>query len=146
MSALQIRLVKKYGYSPQEVLEAIQSLYEKKLTTYLRSDCEYLPENQYEEAAEILGHLKDLSVKGFAARVKKADTSIRSKAWNDKKISAYHAIIPTRIRIDFEKLVETEQNYILSAKGGASSNMAGKKFMEMSAMRKLTRKNLSYRH
>ena len=116
MSVLQIEAGKKYGYSPQEVLDAMQSLYEKKLTTYPRSDCEYLPENQYEDATEIIGHLKDLPVKGFAALVKKADTSIRSKAWNDKKISAHHAIIPTRIRADFEKLVEAEKNlYLLVA-------------------------------
>lgn len=94
----------------------MQSLYEKKLTTYPRSDCEYLPENQYEDAAEILEHSKDLPVKGFAALVNKADTSILSKAWNDKKISAHHAIIPTRIRADFEKLAEAEQSlYLLVA-------------------------------
>ena len=86
----------------------MQSLYEKKLTTYPRSDCEYLPENQFADSKEILGHLKDLP--NFSELVRNADTSIHSKAWNDKKISAHHAIIPTRIKADFENLNAVEQN------------------------------------
>ena len=113
LSALQIEAGKRYGYSPQEVMNAMQNLYEQKLTTYPRSDCEYLPENQYEDATEILGHLKNLPVKGFAALVDKADTSIRSRVWNDKKISAHHAIIPTRIRATFENLSEIERRLYL---------------------------------
>lgn len=116
LSTLQIEAGKRYGYTPQEVLDAMQSLYEKKLTTYPRSDCEYLPENQYEEAVEILKHLRNLSVPEFAALVKKAEPTIRSKAWNDQKISAHHAIIPTRIEADFETLPETEQKlYVMVA-------------------------------
>ena len=71
----------------------------KKLTTYPRSDCEYLPENQFADSKEILGHLKALS--NFSELVKNADTSIHSRAWNDEKITAHHAIIPTRIKADF---------------------------------------------
>ena len=108
LSTLQIEAGKRYGYSPQTVLDAIQMLYEKKLTTYPRSDCEYLPENQFADSKEILGHLKDLP--NFNKLVKNADTSIYSRAWNDKKISAHHAIIPTRIKADFEKLNVVEQN------------------------------------
>ena len=108
LSTLQIEAGKKYGYSPQTVLDTMQMLYEKKLTTYPRSDCEYLPENQFADSKEILGHLRDLP--NFSKLVKNADTSIHSKAWNDKKITAHHAIIPTRIKADFEKLNTVEQN------------------------------------
>lgn len=93
LSTLQIEAGKRYGYSPQTVLDTMQMLYEKKLTTYPRSDCEYLPENQFADSKEILEHLKDLP--NFSELVKNADTSIHSKAWNDKKITAHHAIIPT---------------------------------------------------
>lgn len=110
LSTLQIEAGKRYGYSPQIVLDTMQLLYEKKLTTYPRSDCEYLPENQFADSKEILGHLKELPNKEFAAQVRNADTSIRSKAWNDAKITAHHAIIPTRVRADFEKLTTVEQN------------------------------------
>ncbi len=113
LSTLQIEGGKKYGYSPQVVLDTMQSLYEKKLTTYPRSDCEYLPENQFADVAEILGHLKSLPNEEFAELVKNADVSIKNRAWNDKKISAHHAIIPTRIRADFENLNEVEKNLYL---------------------------------
>ena len=109
LSSLQIEAGKLYSYSPQIVLDTMQLLYEKKLTTYPRSDCEYLPENQIEDAAEILSHLQNLPIKDFAELVKGADTEIKSKAWNDKKITAHHAIIPTRIKADFENLNEIEQ-------------------------------------
>ena len=113
LSTLQIEAGKRYGYSPQTVLDTMQMLYEKKLTTYPRSDCEYLPENQYSDVKDILGHLKDLPNKEFTELVVKADVTIRSKAWNDKKISAHHAIIPTRVKADFAKLTSIEQNLYL---------------------------------
>ena len=113
LSTLQIEGGKKYEYSPQTILDTMQSLYEKKLTTYPRSDCEYLPENQFADVAEILGHLKSLPNEEFAELVKNADVSIKNRAWNDKKISAHHAIIPTRIRADFENLNEVEKNLYL---------------------------------
>ena len=114
LSTLQIEAGKRYNYAPQTVLDAMQLLYEKKLTTYPRSDCEYLPENQFADSKEILGHLKDLP--NFSELVRNADTSIHSKAWNDKKISAHHAIIPTRIKANFENLNAVEQNlYVMVA-------------------------------
>jgi DNA topoisomerase-3 len=113
LSTLQIEAGKLYGYSPQIVLDTMQLLYEKKLTTYPRSDCEYLPENQFEDSFEILKHLQEMPLKDFAELVKGADLKIHSKAWNDKKISAHHAIIPTRIKADFENLNEIEQKLYL---------------------------------
>ena len=117
LSNLQIEAGKKYGYSPQIVLDTMQNLYEKKLTTYPRSDCEYLPENQFIDSAEILEQLKTLPNEEFVELVKNADVSIKSRAWNDKKISAHHAIIPTRIKADFKNLNEVERNlYLLVAR------------------------------
>ena len=108
LSTLQIEAGKKFGYSPQIVLDIMQNLYEKKLTTYPRSDCEYLPENQFGDAKEILENLKTFP--NLIDFVRKADISIKSRAWNDKKISAHHAIIPTRVKADFENLNEIEKN------------------------------------
>ena len=107
LSALQIESGKRYGYTPQLVLDTMQGLYEKKLTTYPRSDCEYVPENQFGDAQEILEHLKDLP--NFGELIKNSNLKIRSRAWNDKKISAHHAIIPTRVKAEFEKLTAEEQ-------------------------------------
>ena len=116
LSALQIDAGKIFGYSPQEVLDTQQALYEKKLTSYPRSDCDYLPENQLGDAAAILKNLAaaDSSLERF---IEKADLSIKSRAWNDKKISAHHAIVPTTVETKLSNLSEKEKNlYMLIAK------------------------------
>lgn len=117
LSALQIDAGKKFSYSPQQVLTTMQELYEKKLTTYPRSDCDYLPENQYNESKDILSNLKNITKDGFNLLIEKADISIKTRAWNDKKISAHHAIIPTTLKCDFNSLSDIQQNlYLLVAK------------------------------
>ena len=116
LSALQIDAGKIFGYSPQEVLDTQQALYEKKLTSYPRSDCDYLPENQLGDAAAILKNLAaaDSSLERF---IEKADLSIKSRAWNDKKVSAHHAIVPTTVETKLSDLSEKEKNlYMLIAK------------------------------
>ena len=108
LSSLQIDAGKKYGLSPQQVLDTMQSLYEKKLTTYPRSDCEYLPENQMADIDGIFDNLKNFS-EDFSSMIGKANPSLRSRAWNDKKISAHHAIIPTREKANLSALSDVEQ-------------------------------------
>ncbi|BAL83104.1 putative DNA topoisomerase 3 [Selenomonas ruminantium subsp. lactilytica TAM6421] len=108
LSALQVAAGKKYGYEPQTVLKAMQELYEKKLTTYPRSDCAYLPENQLADVDEIMENLAGIS--GLEKYCREANTSLRSRAWNDSKISAHHAIVPTREKADLSQLSDIEQN------------------------------------
>lgn len=108
LSSLQIEAGKIYGLSPQEVLDIQQSLYEKKLTTYPRSDCEYLPENQLSDIGSIMNNLKSISDEIYQF-VENADIKIRSRAWNDKKITAHHAIIPTTVKPDFSQLSSNEK-------------------------------------
>lgn len=116
LSALQIDAGKIFGYSPQEVLDTQQALYEKKLTSYPRSDCDYLPENQLSDAAAILKNLAAADT-ALARFVEQADLSIKSRAWNDKKISAHHAIVPTTVETKLSDLSEKEKNlYMLIAK------------------------------
>ena len=119
LSTLQVAAGKAFGYSPQQVLDAAQSLYEKKLTTYPRSDCEYLPITQFKDAPTILQNLiraTDAALKKLSAN---ANASIKSRAWDDKKISAHHAIIPTRKFLNIP-LNEIELNvYNLIAKNYA---------------------------
>ena len=91
LDTLQILANRKYGYSPTTVLEAVQKMYERKFVTYPRSDCNYIPEAQFEDAGEILGVLRKL---GFTPAMK-ANPSIKSACWNDKKVTAHNAIIPT---------------------------------------------------
>ena len=108
LSSLQIEAGRVYGFSPQQVLDIQQSLYEKKLTSYPRSDCEYLPENQLSDIGSILNNLKSVSDEMYRF-VEGADIKIRSKAWNDKKITAHHAIIPTTVKPDFAALSSDEK-------------------------------------
>ena len=85
----------KWGFSAQKTLNICQALYEKhKLTSYPRTDCEYLPESQFQEASKVLSALKALNP-SFATLIDAADLSIKSKTWNDKKITAHHGLIPT---------------------------------------------------
>lgn len=113
LSSLQVEAGRKYGLNPQQVLDTMQSLYEKKLTTYPRSDCEYLPTNQLEDSAAILKNLASISNDGLADIVAKADKKIVSRVWNDKKISAHHAIIPTTVKPNLDSLSDTEKKMFL---------------------------------
>ncbi|MCH2056830.1 MAG: DNA topoisomerase III [Thalassotalea sp.] len=95
LSSLQIDAAKQFAMNAKLVLDVCQSLYEKhKLITYPRSDCRYLPKTHLAQSAGILDMLarSDLPVSSAA---QKADKSIKSKAWNDSKVGAHHAIIPT---------------------------------------------------
>ena len=106
-------LGKQLGYDPQKVLETAQSLYEKKLTTYPRSDCSYLPPNQHKDASKILSNMKVINNEKFLSYLSKADPKKRSRAWNKSKISAHHAIIPTKKPVDLSTLTEIERNTYL---------------------------------
>lgn len=116
LSTLQVLAGKRYGYSPQQVLDTAQRLYERKLTTYPRSDCEYLPVNQQKDVPVILANLQKTGQEQLSVWAAGGDGKIRSRAWNDGKITAHHAIIPTTVRCSFDKLMATEQHiYFLVA-------------------------------
>lgn len=111
LDTLQVEANKKYGFSPKEVLAAVQDLYEEKYVSYPRSDCNYIPVSQKADAVRILPVLAAIGIAGADT----ADIAITSKAFNDQKITAHHAIIPTGIQP--EKLMETERKiYELIAK------------------------------
>ena len=95
LSALQIDAAKRFGLSAQEVLDICQRLYEThKLITYPRSDCRYLPEEHF---AERMAVLNAISTHAPTYRVLPDIVNIeqRNRCWNDKKVEAHHAIIPT---------------------------------------------------
>ena len=95
LSALQIDAAKRFGLSAQEVLDICQRLYEThKLITYPRSDCRYLPEEHF---AERMAVLNAISTHAPTYRVLPDIVNMeqRNRCWNDKKVEAHHAIIPT---------------------------------------------------
>jgi len=95
LSSLQKEASARYGLGAKAVLDLCQGLYEKhKATTYPRTDCEHLPLSMATEAADVCSALgaADPTLKPLIGC---ADLSKPSRAFNDSKITAHHAIIPT---------------------------------------------------
>ena len=109
LSSLQIEMAKKNGLSAQEVLDICQSLYEKhKLITYPRSDCRFLPEEHLKQINGITSAIEN-NCSALQTAIDNADFSLRSKAWNDKKVEAHHAIIPTLRKAKMDSLSNNER-------------------------------------
>ncbi len=102
---------KKWGYNPEDVMKITQSLRENyKAITYNRSDCQYLSEEHFKEAPETVtvatGNL------GISADL--FDTRIKSRCFNDSKLTAHYAIIPTAEKVDIKKMSDRERNVYLA--------------------------------
>ena len=109
LSSLQMAANDRYSLTAQQVLDICQSLYEThKLTTYPRTDCNYLSEAQHADAADIIS-VVTANLPELAAVAKKADTSRKSPAFNDGKVTAHHAIVPTSRRMDASALADNER-------------------------------------
>ena len=95
LSVLQIDAARRFGLSAQAVLDICQKLYEThKLITYPRSDNRYLPNEHYNDRFKVMSaiahHLPE-----YAEKPETVDPNILNRCWNDKKVEAHHAIIPT---------------------------------------------------
>lgn len=104
---------KKYKLTAKETLDITQALREKyKAISYNRSDCSYLSNEQHAESPEIIQALANkLTSENFSKL--SFDPKIKSAAFNDKKISAHTAIIPTINVPDLNKLTEQEKQIYL---------------------------------
>ncbi|MGL4472853.1 MAG: DNA topoisomerase 3, partial [Shewanella sp.] len=110
LSALQIDAAKRFGMSAQSVLDTCQQLYERhKLITYPRSDCRYLPKEHLNDVPQVISAIRH-SCAALQDAANNANVSLKSKAWNDSKISAHHAIIPTAKATDLSRLSNAENN------------------------------------
>ncbi|HOX52907.1 MAG TPA: DNA topoisomerase 3, partial [Fibrobacteria bacterium] len=109
LATLTFAASKRWGYGAEDVLKAAQNLYESKLVTYPRTDCEYLPESQHADAGAVLSAMKT-TFPSLAKLVDAADPKRKSRAWNDEKLTAHHGMIPTQHRGNPGTLPEIEQN------------------------------------
>lgn len=110
LSSLQQYAAKRWGYTAQQVLDTAQSLYEThKATTYPRTDSRYLPESQREDVPAILQAIIQADT-SFAGLVAGSDPNRKARAFNDKKVTAHHAIIPTPARANLAAMNEAERN------------------------------------
>ena len=95
LTGLQVEANKKYGFSADETLKNIQSLYEKKIVTYPRVDTTYLSEDIY---PKVEGILKGMSYYSRYTTPLLQQPIPKSKAvFDDKKVTDHHAIIPTGV-------------------------------------------------
>ncbi len=109
LSGLQQECSRRFGMGAQETLDSAQRLYEQwKATTYPRTDCPYLPESQFAEARGVLEAIA-ASDPVISQAVEMADPAKRSRAWDDRKITAHHAIVPTAARVRPQEMTETDR-------------------------------------
>lgn len=95
LTALQVEANRKFGYSAENTLKHIQSLYEKKHTTYPRVDTTYLSESLHLQIPGILQSMnfyQELTAPLLAEPIPKSKT-----VFDDTKVTDHHAIIPTEI-------------------------------------------------
>ena len=95
LTSLQVDSNKKHGYSADETLKQIQSLYEKKLVTYPRVDTTYLSEDLHPKISGILKGMKYYS--RFTEKLLQQPIPKTKTVFDDKKVTDHHAIIPTGV-------------------------------------------------
>ena len=106
LTSLQVECNKKFAYSADDTLKLIQSLYEKKITTYPRVDTTYLSDDMYPKIPGILKGMKGyetLTAPLLAGKLPKS-----KKVFDNKKVTDHHAIIPTGVPPN--GLTDTERN------------------------------------
>lgn len=95
LTSLQVDCNKKFGLSADITLQTIQSLYEKKYTTYPRVDTTYLSDDIYPKCGNILKGLRDFQT--FTAPLLEKPLPKSKKVFDNKKVTDHHAIIPTGV-------------------------------------------------
>jgi len=96
LTGLQVYCNTKFGFSAEETLKIVQTLYEQKVVTYPRVDTTFLPNDIYPKVPAILQNLTQyaaLTEPLLAKKIKKSP-----KVFNDKKVTDHHAIIPTGVQ------------------------------------------------
>lgn len=95
LTSLQVECNRKFGYTADETLKLIQSLYEKKLTTYPRVDTTFLSDDIYPKVPGILKGLRGYETLTAPLAGKKLPKS--KKVFDNSKVTDHHAIIPTGV-------------------------------------------------
>ena len=112
LTALQRDANRLLGFTAQQTLDYVQSLYEKKLTTYPRTDSCYITdddEEMLEELTEALERFFDITPEDVDEAVPRTRRTV-----NRKKVTDHHAILPTRsmLQTDLDALPKGERNVL----------------------------------
>lgn len=110
LTSLQMEASKLFGFTAKQTLDYTQSLYEKKLVTYPRTDSKFLTHNEIEKVETVTSAI------GNVIPFLKGDSFVADTAnvINDKKVTDHHAIIPTMeiTRADIKSLSESERKIL----------------------------------
>ena len=93
LTSLQVECNRKFGYSADQTLQLVQSLYEKKVSTYPRVDTTFLPDDVYPKCGQIMNGLKEYF--HLMDRIKGQKLKKDKKFFDNSKVTDHHAIIPT---------------------------------------------------
>ena len=103
LADIQAEANRLYGFTAEETLSGCQALYEKhKVTSYPRTDSSYLPESQHAEAPGVLAAIAK-TFPATAKAVEKANPTLKSPVFNDKKVTAHHGIVPVAHAVDWSQ-------------------------------------------
>ena len=110
LTTLQRECNRIYGYTAQQTLDYVQSLYEKKLATYPRTDSQYLTKDMQATAASLILWLRDNMPFGKGC----AGEPDIDRVTDDSKVTDHHAIIPTVeiARTDLSELPSGERDVL----------------------------------
>ena len=106
LTSLQVECNRKFSYSAETTLKIIQSLYEKKFTTYPRVDTQYLSDDIYPKCPQILKGLR--GYEAFTQPLEGKKLAKSKKVFDTKKVTDHHAIIPTGVPA--QNLTDMERN------------------------------------
>lgn len=116
LTSLQMEASKLFGFTAKQTLDYTQSLYEKKLVTYPRTDSKFLTHNEVEKVEAVTAAIVNV-IPFLAGDSVATDTA---KIVNDKKVTDHHAIIPTMEieRADLNSLLDSEKKvlFLISAR------------------------------
>ena len=108
LTSLQREANKKFGYTAQQTLDYMQSLYEKKLVTYPRTDSQYLSDDMEQTAYSLIPAISEHFEFGAV------ENPNLKAVINNSKVTGHHAIIPTEsgVSCDISSLASGEQNIL----------------------------------
>lgn len=113
LTSLQQEANNLYGYTAKETLDAAQSLYEKKLITYPRTDCNYISEDMKHSVIRIVDRIA--AIPEYAERADRLTTqglNLDERVVNNRRMNGHehHAIIPEAFTGKADALSEIEKN------------------------------------
>lgn len=105
LAKLQAHMNTKYGFDLSKTDQITQTLRDKyQAITYNRSDSQYLKVEHHKEAPQVIGKVMEKLQESYPV-----DYTIKSQCFNDKFVTAHHAIIPTQSNFDISKLLSDER-------------------------------------